>query len=184
MKCALNKGRITAVVGMCGAGKSEVTKVFLEEGYEKVYFGGVTMDVLEKRGLEKNEQNERSVREELRKTYGPAAFAILLVDKIRDLSEKGNVVLDGLYSWSEYKILKEEFPELTLLCVTVDKELRYERLAKRPIRPLTKEQARSRDLSEIENIEKGGPIAFADVTLSNNGTLEELYEKVRGFIKG
>ena len=54
MKCAGNIGRITAVVGMCGAGKSEVTKVFLEEGYEKVYFGGVTMDVLEKRGLEKN----------------------------------------------------------------------------------------------------------------------------------
>ncbi len=176
--------KIVAVVGMCGAGKSEVTKVFLEEGYEKVYFGGVTMDVLTERGLEKNEKNERAVREQLRKTYGAAAFAILLVDKIRSLSKKGDVVLDGLYSWSEYKILKEEFPELTLLCVTADKKLRYERLANRPIRPLTNEQARSRDLSEIENIEKGGPIAFADVTLSNNGTLNELYEKVREFIKG
>ena len=92
--------------------------------------------------------------------------------------------MDGLYSWSEYKVLKEEFPELTLLCVTVDKAIRYERLTSRPIRPLTNEQARSRDLSEIENIEKGGPIAFADVTLSNNGSLDELYEKVRGFIKG
>jgi len=171
-------------VGMCGAGKSEVTRTLEEMGFARVYFGGVTMDVLDERGLERNEKNERAVREELRRVHGPAAFAILLTDKINALAEKGDVVLDGLYSWSEYKVLKESFGErLTVLSIAVDKTTRYERLAIRPIRPLTYEQTLSRDISEIENIEKGGPIAFADYTILNNGTLIDLEKSVRMIVE-
>jgi hypothetical protein len=42
------------------------------------------------------------------------------------------------------------------------------------VRPLTAGQASSRDRSEIENINKGGPIAMADFTIINEATLEEL----------
>ena len=51
-------------------------------------------------------------------------------------------------------------------------------------RPLSKEQAIARDFAEIENIEKGGPIAIADTTIVNKGKrdeflrdLEALFEK-------
>jgi dephospho-CoA kinase len=36
------------------------------------------------------------------------------------------------------------------------------------------EEAVSRDHAEIENIEKGGPIALADYTIVNNGSRENL----------
>ncbi len=36
------------------------------------------------------------------------------------------------------------------------------------------EEADSRDKSEIENINKGGPIAMADFTIVNEASLEEL----------
>ena len=88
--------QVIALVGMCGSGKSVCCEEFRNRGWEYVYFGGVTMKELEKRGLERNEVNERSVREELRATYGPAAFAILLKDEISEKLEKSNVCLDGL----------------------------------------------------------------------------------------
>ena len=175
--------QVVALVGMCGSGKSVCCEVFQERGWERVYFGGVTMTELEKRGLERNETNERAVREELRATYGPAAFAILLKDVIREKLRKTNVCLDGLYSWSEYKVLKEELGDrLTVAAVVMDRDVRYERISKRDVRPLTPEQAQSRDIAEIENMEKGGPIAMADVFLLNNGTPGELAAKVNALI--
>ena len=168
-------GKIVALVGMCGSGKSVVSEMFEKVGYEKIYFGGVTMKELEKRGLPKCEANERMIREELRATYGQPAFAILLLDDIETASKKGDVILDGLYSWAEYKVLKERFGDnLTIVAVVTDSELRYTRLSTRTIRPLTREQAMSRDHSEIENLAKGGPIAIADKFLPNNGGIDQL----------
>ena len=94
--------QIIALVGMCGSGKSVCCEEFKASGWEYVYFGGVTMRELEKRGLERNEVNERAVREELRRLHGPAAFAILLKEEIEGKVKKSHVCLDGLYSWSEY----------------------------------------------------------------------------------
>ena len=176
-------GKIVALVGMCGSGKSVVSEMFEELGWKKIYFGGVTMKELEKRGLERNEKNERAIREELRKTYGQAAFAILLVDEIRESAQSSDVILDGLYSWDEYKILKSEFGDnLTVVAIATNSNLRYERLATRTVRPLTREEAISRDHSEIENLAKGGPIAIADYYIVNNSDLDSLKAEFNKFL--
>lgn len=161
--------KAVAVVGMCGSGKSVLCKHFCQIGWESVYFGGVTVSQLKKEGIEVNETNERAKREGLRKQYGMGAFAILLKDEILDKLQRGNVVLDGLYSWSEYVILKELLGDrLILLAVVTNSGVRKQRLSTRAIRPLTSEQVDSRDIAEIENMEKGGPIAKADYYVLNN----------------
>lgn len=138
------------------------------------------MDELQKRGMEVNPANEKLVREDLRKTYGPAAYAILNLPKIETSMQNGNVIIDGLYSWSEYKILKEKFGEmLTVIAVYAPPQLRYERLARREIRPISPEDAKKRDFAEIENIEKGGPISMADFTLLNDGDIDHLLSLVK-----
>ena len=181
----MSKGKIVAVVGMCGSGKSVATEVFTDAGWEKVYFGGITMEELENRGLEKNEKNEKMVREELRAQYGLAAYAVKLLPRIQKLAEQGNVVLDGLYSWSEYTYLKEHLGDaLRVLAIVTDRGLRYSRLATRTIRPLTEQEATSRDYSEIEKLEKGGPISIADRFVTNNGSSEELIEKITEYMNG
>ena len=43
--------------------------------------------------------------------------------------------------------------------------------------PFTDEEVTAREYAEIENIEKGGPIANADYTLVNHGTSEEMIAK-------
>lgn len=181
----MSKGKIVAVVGMCGSGKSVATEVFTDAGWEKVYFGGITMEELENRCLEKNEKNEKMVREELRAQYGLAAYAVKLLPRIQRLAEQGNVVLDGLYSWSEYTYLKEHLGDaLRVLAIVTDRGLRYSRLATRTIRPLTEQEATSRDHSEIEKLEKGGPISIADRFVTNNGSSEELVEKITEYMNG
>lgn len=175
--------QVIALVGMCGSGKSVCCEEFKKRGWDYVYFGGVTMRELQKRGLEKNEQNERCVREELRKTYGPAAFAILLKDEILEKAKTNNVCLDGLYSWSEWKVLHEALGDrLTVVAIVTRRKTRYARISCRPVRALTPEQAQSRDFAEIENMEKGGPIAMADEYILNDGSAEELCEKIHALI--
>ena len=169
--------KIIAIVGMCGSGKSVASELLVKKGYKRVYFGGVTMDKLKEKGLEVTPENEKMMREKLREDLGMGAFATILLPKIKELAETGNVVLDGLYSWDEYKILDNEFKkQMVTIGIVCDKKIRYSRLKKREIRPFTSSEARDRDLSEIENIAKAPPIAYADYYIFNNGTLED-YEK-------
>lgn len=176
--------KIVAIVGMCGSGKS-VASEYLENnlGYKKVYFGGVTMKKLQEANLEVNPENEKMMREKLRKDLGMGAYAKVLLPEIKELLKENNVVLDGLYSWTEYKILIEEIPELKLISIVADKDIRYGRLTEREVRPLTNEEAKKRDLSEIENIEKAPPIAYADYYIFNNGALEEYINRLNEILK-
>ena len=175
--------KIIAVIGMCGSGKSEAVKFFKGHSYKRVYFGGVVLDEMKRLGLEVNEANERMTREKLRKEFGMGAMAVKSLGKIEELYKTGSVVIESLYSWDEYKIVKDKFGEsFKLLTVYTTKSLRYERLAKRPVRPLTEEEARSRDYSEIEKLDKGGPIAFTDYLVVNDLTLEELNKQLEKYL--
>ena len=175
-------GKIVAIVGMCGSGKSIASKYFEDLGYKNVYFGGVTMEKLKEAGLEVTPENEKMMREKLRRELGMGAYAKVLLPRILELSKDYDVVLDGLYSWSELKILEEEFVMRTI-AIVCDKNLRYDRLSKRDVRPFNNEEAKKRDITEIENIEKAGPIAYADYFIYNNGSMEEYYKRLDEIIK-
>lgn len=169
---------VVAIVGLTGAGKSELARLFEERGFTKVHFGDVTLEELKRRQLPVNEANERLVREELRQTHGMAAYAKLSLPAIRQGLAKGAVVIDGLYSWEEFLALREEFGErLKILAIYSTPATRYERLGRRPVRPLTPEEARSRDHAEIVHLSKAGPIAMADWTIVNEGDLQKLRGK-------
>ena len=167
--------KVVAIVGMAGAGKSEVARVFGEHGFKKVRFGDITDEELKNRGLNRNEENERHIRQQLREKHGMAAYAKLNLSRIDSSLQLSDVVVDGLYSWEEYILLRECYGEkLSVLAVWSSPATRHARLACRAERPLTLEEAASRDREEIENINKGGPIAMADFTIVNEASLEEL----------
>jgi len=177
----LNK--IIAVVGMCGSGKSEAVKFFVERGYRRVYFGEVVMNEMKRLGLEVNEANERATRENLRKEFGMGAMAVKSLPVIEEFMKHDNVVIESLYSWEEFKILKDKFGEsFKLITIYTTKDLRYERLLKRPFRPLTNEESKSRDISEIEKLDKGGPIAYTDYLIMNDGSLDEMNAELNKYV--
>jgi dephospho-CoA kinase len=166
---------VVAIVGMAGAGKSEVARIFEENGFKKIRFGDITEVEIEKHGLELNEENERYIREQLRKEHGMSAYASLNLPRIDALLKSANVVVDGLYSWEEYTLLKDCYGErFSTVAVWASPATRHSRLENRARRPLTVKEAASRDKAEIEKINKGGPIAMADFTIMNEASLEEL----------
>ncbi len=176
---------IVSIVGMAGAGKSEVARVFEESGFARIRFGEITDIEVKKRGLPLNEANERCVRELLRKEYGMAAYAILNLPRISSALKQSDVVIDGLYSWEEYTCLKNYYKaNFYVVAVWASPRTRYTRLSDRSERPLTLAEAASRDCAEIENLNKGGPIAMADFTIINESTLQNLEKEVRKNIAG
>lgn len=180
-----NNQLLIAFVGMPGSGKTEATSFLHKKGLPFVRFGDVTDAGLKALGLSMTPEHERHFREKIRKELGMAAYAIESLPYIEQALQNHDVIiLDGLYSWTEYTYLKEKYPGLLLVHVYAQPSVRYVRLAKRPIRPLNAKEARKRDFAEIEKIDKGGPIAIADYLIENNGdSLDELYEKVAAVLK-
>ena len=175
--------KVVSIVGMTGAGKSEVSRVFEQNGFIRIRFGDVTDEEIKKRGLELNEANERYIRELLRQEHGMSAYAKLNLPRIDSALEHWDVVIDGLYSWEEYAFLKTCYGEnLWVVAVWASPRTRYQRLTTRLERQLTLEEAVNRDRAEIENINKGGPIAMADFTIINESSLEDLRQEAERII--
>jgi len=167
--------KVVAIVGMAGSGKTESARAFTQHGFTRVRFGDVTDEEVKKMGLALNEENERCVRELLRKEHGMAAYAKLNLPRIEAALKDSNVVVDGLYSWEEYTLLKDRYgDDFILVAVWSSPETRYARLCRRAERPLTHTEAVSRDRTEIENSNKGGPIAMADYTITNESSISDL----------
>lgn len=171
---------ILAVVGLFGSGKTEVVEYLVKKtSWPEVYFGDATFEEMKKEGLEINEANERKTREGIRARLGMGAYAILNLPKIKKLFETSSVIVESLYSWEEYLEMRKEFGDsFKVLAIYASPEMRIKRIENRPIRPLTREEAISRDYSQIENLHQAGPIARADFTIINEGTKEELFNKV------
>jgi len=112
-----------------------------------------------------------------------AAYAKVNLPRINSALKKSDVVVDGLYSWEEYDFLKKYYgDDFYVVAVWASPKTRYARLASRSSRPLSREEAVSRDRAEIENTNKGGPIAIADFTIINESSLESLHKEARKVI--
>ena len=184
---------IIAIVGMPGAGKTEASEYLAKKGFQFIRLGQITLDEVKKRGLKPTEANERPIREELRKKHGMAAFALLNFLKIDKLLKKGDVVIDGLYSWEEYLAFKEKYPDIIILSIYASPKTRYARLGKRKWdaqkdpkmknRSFTEKESASRDKAQLENLHTGPPIAMADFTFVNECSLREMQKGLEEILK-
>ncbi len=181
--------KIIAFVGMPGSGKGTCTN-YLSEKYDfpVVHFGQMVYEEVQRRGLD-NVKDEKFVREDMRAQEGPAVLANHAAKQAQEYFGSGQetVVFDGLYSWSELKYLSSEFGDsLVVIAIAAPRQERYKRILARndSHRKYTSaDQIIERDKAEIENLEKGGPIAFADYTLVNNSTTETLINNLENIIK-
>ena len=185
--------KIICITGLCGSGKSVVSDRLKENNYQFLRFGQITLDEVKRRGLEPNEVLEKEIREGFRKQHGMAAFAILNLPKLDELIKAGDVVGDGLYSFEEYKVLKEHFGDnMSVIAVYASPWLRYKRISERVMaaddkdlrnRPFTVEEAKKRDVAELENLNKGATIAMADYTILNTKDKDYLLKQLDEIIE-
>ena len=169
---AITRPCALALVGMPGAGKTLCAEYLHQCGYPGFRFGQIVVNEVARRGLPQTQDSERIVREDLRAQEGMGAVARLALPVLQELLQDNPViVIDGLYSFEEYRLLQRELgATLLVIAIVSSRQQRYERLGARPQRPLDPDAAEARDLREISMLQKGGPIAIADYTLLNDGT--------------
>ena len=179
--------KVIALVGMPGSGKGTCTD-YLGEKYDwpVIHFGNMMYEEVQRRGLD-NVKDEVFVREDMRRLEGKAVFAKHAARKTHELEAQGTkvVVFDGLYSWSEYKFLQGEFGKnLLVIATAAPKKMRYDRVLNRKDnhRQYTLEQLIVREEAEVENLEKGGPIASADYTIVNDSSTEAMLGKLDAIV--
>lgn len=176
---------ILAFLGMPGSGKTEAIEYVRKTyGFPKVYFGDITFDEMRRRQLETTPENERLVRESLRNEYGEDYYAREVVRRIQALSNEPCILVESLYSWTEYETLKLAFGDIfTTITVHAAPPLRYARLSNRKERPLTREEAMNRDIAQLKRLDQGMPIALSDIVISNDTDLEHFHEKIDAALK-
>lgn len=125
--------KIIAFVGLPGVGKSSAVDYLAHKGYPKVYFGGIVLDAMTKAGLEHTQKMKNRFE---RRSASKKVMTLLLIVSLSKstvlsmLVNTHRIIADGLYTWTEYKILKREFPgELTTVAIVAPKHIRHQRLA-------------------------------------------------------
>jgi len=187
--------KLICVVGMPGAGKTEVSEYIRQKGeFGYFRFGQIVLDKVKETGLPPSEALEKEIREKIRAEHGMAAMAILNLPKINELIKVGHVVGDALRSFEEYLFLKEKFgDQMVVIATFAPPAVRHERLISRAerhgadeklkYRSNTREEVLKRDIAEIDGLHMGGTIAMADYTISNIGDLENLHAQIDRIIK-
>lgn len=179
----MDKNLIAGLQACAECGQVGADRFIRRAGFSRIHFGDDHGRIKLSRTRGERE-NENDIREDIRARLGKSAYAQLASVKI-DESENKNIVLDGLYSWSELYFCANKYPGIVLLAIITNNSIRKQRLSVRKIRfPLTAQEVDSRDVAEIENLDKGGPTAIADYYILNNSDKNSLTKAFGSFWNG
>ncbi|MEX1052509.1 MAG: nucleoside monophosphate kinase [Patescibacteria group bacterium] len=170
---------IIAIVGLHGSGKTESADFFRTKKLPVISFGDILNEKIDEQKLPHTEEVHRKLRNEIREKHGIEGFAFLNLNKIKKaLDENMTVVIDGMRSWEEYLLLKSKLPsvKIYILALNADKNLRYKRIKSRKTRSTL--YGKERDLNELIETNMGPTIAYADFTVKNNFSKEDLHDKL------
>ena len=182
---AESKRLVICITGMPGAGKSTVATLLQNFGFSLVNMGDVVREHAKLHKLEMNDANLGNLMLKLRKDFGPAAVAHLVLKKIQnDLDIKGDIVIDGIRSIDEVKVLRT-MGQVRLLAIHASVETRYNHIKHRGRAdvPLNNSDFMVRDKREL-NVGISEAIAMSDEVVSNtNLNKDELQNKVIAIVR-
>lgn len=174
---------LIGLTGTNGAGKGEVAKYLKKKGLAYFSLSDILREELNKKGLEISRENLQNLGNELRKKFGSGVLAEKAIEKIKD-----NTLIDSIRNPKEIEKLREFASksgiDFFLLSVDAPVELRFKRLKKRG----RLESAETlEEFKKREQLEMGKEVyqqqldtcmKMADYFIVNDGTLEELFDKV------
>src|SRR5487761_20912 len=165
---------VICVTGMPGSGKSTISEVAQNLGFEVFRMGDDVRMETERRKLKPSDENLGAIMLELRQQHGPVAIASLSKQRIEKDSKSKFVVIDGVRNMNEFL----EFKKLgTALLVTVhaspERRFQFLKARGRSDSPSNWGSFESRDRREL-SVGVGETIALADEIIPNDGSLQEL----------
>ncbi len=171
---------IIGVTGQPGSGKDTVADYIGTKGFRTISGGDVIREKMREIGLTTDRATMYEFIKKRREQYGNAYPSEEIIEKIT-----ADTVVAGFRNRDEVKFFRTKLGEnYFLIAVEASLETRYER-AKQRNRigdDITLEQFRIEEQQERAtdsgSHEVDAVVAIADVTIQNDGTLEELHEKV------
>jgi len=167
---------------MPGSGKEEFVQVARELGYEIVRMGDTVREEARRRGLPISDAAVGGMAHEERRIHGPGIWAERTLTKVRG----DRVLIDGLRSLAELEVFRKAFgKDLRVVAIRARRPTRYERVLRRgrPDDVMSPEAFANRDEREL-GWGLGEVIEAADLTIDNEGTLDEFRARVRKVLEG
>ncbi len=178
---------IIGITGTLGAGKGEVVDCLKKAGFVHFSAREFLFEEMGRRGLERNRDNINFVGEDLRRTHSASYIMESLFARAE--KEGKNCIIESVRAMGEVEFLKKQ-KNFTLLAVDADPALRYERVVKRKseldrvtFEKFLADEKRESVSKNPAQMNLPDCIALADYTLMNNGTKEELGEKVEEVLR-
>lgn len=186
------KMKVIGLTGTIGSGK-EVVREILEKNtnsYSVVLSSLLKEDALKKQGIQVTREIRQNLGNELRKQYGTEILAKIAVSFMQN--NKDFLIIDGIRNPGEVDFLREKFgEEFKLIAVDSPQQLRFERMNGRNREgdpAIWEEFVRLDERDQGKDEPEYGQqvkkcIEMADVLIQNDGSLEELQQKVLDSIK-
>lgn len=180
---------IIGVTGTIGAGKGTVVEYLVRErGFIHLSARDFIMGEIRRRGMEVEDRSAtRLVANELRAEHGPAYIIEQLYSRAEERGEPA--LIESIRTIGEAEFLKGK--GALILAVDADRKLRYERITARGLSTDhvdfdTWVAQEERELASTEPWDMNviGVMRMADGRIENDGTLEELNQKVDAFLAG
>ncbi len=174
---------IVAITGTPGAGKGTITDYLVQEkGFVHYSGSGFITEEVVRRGLPVDRNSMSEVANDLRKEHGPSYVIEQLFERASETSDM-NAVIEALRAVAEAEFIQEK--GAVLIAVDADQKVRYERIQGRKsekdkvtfeeFQALEEKEQHSTDPNK-QNV--AGVMELADIRIDNNGTLEELRERL------
>ena len=177
--------KVIAFAGLPFSGKSEAVKIAKDSDIPVIRMGDAVWDEVKNQGLEINDKNVGTVANKMREQHGMDIWAKRTIEKIKSMDKVDSLVIDGIRNIEEIETFKTELEEdFVLVAVEVPDEIRFKRAMSRGRKDdsMDLEKIKERDKRE-RNWGIDAVIASADIVISNEGTLEELHDKIRKVLK-
>ncbi|HET6590519.1 MAG TPA: AAA family ATPase [Candidatus Nitrosocosmicus sp.] len=175
---------VICLTGMPGAGKSTVAAFLKERGFFVITMGDVIREKAKEKNLPLDDKSLGELMKDFRRTHGNDIIANLTMKRIKELKDKCLVVVDGIRSYDEFKVLKST-GFVKLLAIHAASNIRYGHIInrERSDTPANHESFLQRDEREM-NVGISKAIALADESISNNNlTINELKLQVETIIE-
>ena len=177
--------KVIGLTGTIGSGK-EVVKEFLKRKLNcyHVTLSDIIKAEIQKKGGSIDRTTMQNIGNEMRQKYGNHILAKLAVEYLG--RDKEAIIVDGVRNMAEIEYLKEKFGNnFKLVAVNAPQEVRFQRVVERgrddprAWEEFVKTDERDQGTGEPESGQHVKDcVANADYTIVNDGTLEELEEKV------
>lgn len=181
---------ILGVTGHLASGKDTVGEVLKEKGFHHISLSDFIREEAKKRRIKDTRENLINLGNELRKKHGPGILARLALQKIE---WDKNYVVTSIRNPVEVEVLRTK-TNFALISVNASQKMRWERMqsrkttSKRGDELDTLDEFKRREQQEAESTDPDKQqintvIKMSDMTVNNDGTLEELKRKVDALLK-